>query len=137
MLAFNRLKFVAVMLIFLGARLALADDAALYRDGIKQFQAGNYAAAGRDLSQLAPFTQEFGEEARYLLARVHDECGERPEALALYEAIIDYDHRCRAEAANALSRPDSLKDQPQEKQRLENVAKEPTPQYMIRSRFFS
>src|SRR5258706_5750901 len=137
MLAINRFKLVAVMLVLIGARMALADDAALYREGVKQFQAGEYVAAGRALSQLAPFTQEFGEEARYLLARVHDVCGERPEALGLYEAIIQYDVRCRAEAANALSRPQTLKDQPKEKERLEKLLGARTPEYVIRSRFFS
>src|SRR3954467_5388876 len=107
MSAFMRTSFIAVLLLIVNARAALADDAALYREGVKQFQQQNYVAAGRALSQLAPFTQEFGEQARYLLARVHDLSGEHPEAIALYEAIIDYHTRCRAEAANVLSRPDS------------------------------
>lgn len=136
MLAGLQLTFIAVLIIA-SAPLEAAEDASLYREGIKQFQGGDYAAAGRALSQLAPFTQEFGEQARYLLARVHDLSGERPEALALYEAIIDYHTRCRAEAANALSRPESLKDQPAEKARLEKLLKDRTPDHVIRSRFYA
>jgi hypothetical protein len=68
MLWINRIKVIAVMLTLVGARAALADDLGLYREGVKQFQSGDYVAAGRALSQLAPFTQEYGEEARYLLA---------------------------------------------------------------------
>src|SRR3954467_12487353 len=105
MSAFMRTSFIAVLLLIVNARAALADDAALYREGVKQFQAQDYVAAGRALSQLAPFTQPFGEHARYLLARVHDLAGERPEAMALYDAIIDYDTQCRRAAADILSRP--------------------------------
>src|SRR5690349_13885441 len=133
-------RFLASLCLLLFVASARADDLTLYREGVKQFQAGNYVASGRALSQLAPFTQEYGEQARYLLARVHDLCGERPEAIGLYEAIIDYHMRCKGEAGNALSRPDSLsllKDRPDEKARLEKVASAPTPQYVIRSRFYS
>src|SRR3954466_2488796 len=134
MFSFARLGLLAILVAAAAVRPARGDDAALLRQGIEHFQKGDYVAAGRALSQLAPFTQEFGEQARYLLARVHDLSGEHPEAIALYEAIIDYHTRCRAEAANVLSRPDSLKDQPQEKARLEKLLKDPTPQFIIRSR---
>src|SRR5438874_6089562 len=137
MLLINRFKLVAVMIIFAGAHLALADDAALYREGVKQFQGSDYIAAGRTLSQLTPFTQGYGEQARYLLARVHDLCGERPEALGIYEAIIEYDIRCRGDAANALARADSLTDRPAEKERLEKLMSAPTPPDVMRSRFYA
>ena len=88
-------RFVFGFCLLLIVSAAKADDAALFREGVKQFQSGNYFAAGRALSGLAPFTQEFGERARYLLARVHDLSGERPEAIGLYQAIIGYDARCR------------------------------------------
>jgi len=137
MLLMHRFKLVAVILLLVAARGAGADDLGLYREGVKQFQSGDYVGAGRALSQLAPFTQEYGEEARYLLARIHDLSGERPEAIALYEAIIEYHMRCLGTAANALSRPETLKDQPAEKERLEKLLKAPTPQYVVRSRFYS
>src|SRR6266850_4790084 len=129
MSAMVRLKLIGVMLVVASARLAVADEVGLYREGVRQFQAGDYVAAGRSLSQLAPFTQEFGEQARYLLARVHDLSGERPEAIALYEAIIEYHLRCQGEAGNAVSRSQTLKDQPQEKTRLEKLLRDPPPQY--------
>src|SRR5215212_4537457 len=132
----SRLPGTLFCLLLIGA-VARADDLALYREGVKQFKAENYVEAGRALSQLAPFTQEYGEQARYLLARVHDLCGERPEAIALYEAIIEYHLRCKGEAGNVLSVPDSLKDRPEEKARLRKILESPTPQYVIRSRFYS
>jgi len=62
---------------------------------------------------------------------------ERPEAIALYEAIIEYHLRCQGEAGNAVSRSQTLKDQPQEKTRLEKLLRDPPPQYVVRSRFYS
>jgi tetratricopeptide (TPR) repeat protein len=137
MAAIVRSNFIAVILLLVVAQQGSADDVKLYREGFKQFQAGDYVSAGRSLSQLAPFTQEFGEHARYLLARVHDLSGERPEAIALYEAVIEYDMRCRGAAADALARPQTLKDRPEEKARLERLLGEPAPQYVVRSRFYS
>src|SRR5947207_1521574 len=99
-----------IFVLLVAAAVARADDAALYRQGFEHFQKGEYEAAGRALSRLAPFTQEFGEQARYLLARTHELSGERPEALALYEAIIAFDAQTKRE------RP---------------------PQYVIRSQFYS
>src|SRR5258706_12269826 len=104
MLLINRFKLVAVILVLVAARAALADDAALYREGVKQFQNGDYLAAGRALSQLAPFTQEYGEQARYLLARVHELCGEMPEALGIYEAVRGFDMRGWGGEGNGMGR---------------------------------
>src|ERR1051325_2195304 len=131
-------RFLASLCLLLIVASARADDLTLYREGVKQFQAGNYVASGRALSQLAPFTQEYGDQARYLLARVHDLCGERPEAIGLYEAIIEYHLRCKGDARKVLSGGESLlKDRPDEKARLQKIVDEPTPQYVIRSRFYS
>src|SRR3954466_13684664 len=137
MFSFARLGLLAILVAAAAVRPARGDDAALLRQGIEHFQKGDYVAAGRALSQLAPFTQEYGEQARYLLARVHNLSGERPEAIALYEAIIDYHIRCCGAAANTLARPETLKDRPEERARLEKLLKDPTPQYVVRSRFYS
>src|SRR5437870_1517326 len=99
-----RFRLIGVILVVASARFALADDLALYWQGVKQFQAGDYVSAGGALSQLAPFTQEFGEQARYLLARVHDLSGERPEAIALYEAIANLSGLHDAEALRWVAR---------------------------------
>src|SRR5258705_12675445 len=79
-----------IFVVLAAVAVARADDAAIYKEGFEYFQKGNYDDAGRALSRLAPFTQEFGEHARYLLARTHELSGERPEAEGLYEAIIRF-----------------------------------------------
>jgi tetratricopeptide (TPR) repeat protein len=63
--------------------------AARYYYGYALFRLQQYNAAGRVLSELAPFDDpQHGPHTRYLLARVHHLAGERPEAAALYETII-------------------------------------------------
>ena len=59
-----------------------------YYLGYARFAMKDYLAAGRALSGLAPFAQEFGPHARYLLARTHPMSAERPEAAALYKALL-------------------------------------------------
>jgi len=49
-------KVVASLCMLLIVAAARADDAALYREGVKNFKAADYVAAGRALSQLSPFT---------------------------------------------------------------------------------
>src|SRR4051812_14594929 len=100
----------AIVVIVFAAATVRADDAALYRQGFEHFQKGEYDAAGRALSRLAPFTQEFGEHARYLLARTHELSGERPEARGVYDAIIAF---------------------------YAQGKKERSPQYVVRSLFYS
>jgi len=59
-----------------------------YYLGYARFAMKDYLAAGRALSGLAPFAQEFGPHARYLLARTHHMSAERPEGAALYKALL-------------------------------------------------
>lgn len=109
-------------------------EAARYHLGYACFALGDYLAAGRALSQLAPFQQEYGVHARYLLSRTHHMAGERPEAAAGYKALLaDYDQQRKA-AAEALKNPGALK--PEEKSRLETLLKAP-PDYIPRAQFYS
>lgn len=79
---------------------------ALYLYGHAAFVLQDYVAAGRALAQLAPFSDpDFGLHARYLLARAHHLSGERPEAMAQYQAVQQAMEPARQRAAEALRDP--------------------------------
>jgi TolA-binding protein len=107
---------------------------ATYQVGYALFTQKDYQGAGRALSQLAPFKQEFGVHARYLLARVHHLCGERPEAAAGYKAALaGYDEQKKA-AQQALQNPGALK--PEQKTFFETLVNSPPPEYLPRTLFY-
>jgi tetratricopeptide (TPR) repeat protein len=78
---------VALSVALIGVGSAFAGGAA-YEDGAAKFAKGDYAGAGRELVKVAPFEGEQGAKARYLLGRVHELSGERPEAVADYRAVL-------------------------------------------------
>ncbi|HET6246349.1 MAG TPA: tetratricopeptide repeat protein [Tepidisphaeraceae bacterium] len=105
----------------------------LYHLGYAQFVLREYLAAGRSLSQLAPFAQDFGLHARYLLARVHHLSDERPEAAALYKALQD-DFEVRRKAADKeMQNPATDAEHRAE---LEKIVHGPVPDYVSRSQFY-
>jgi TolA-binding protein len=106
----------------------------LYHLGYARFALKDYRAAGRALSQLAPFTQEFGPHARFLLARVHHLSDERPEAAAQYKAVIEGFDAQKKAAQAALRDPSKL--DPDRKATLEAVANGPRPDYVTRATFY-
>jgi TolA-binding protein len=110
---------------------------ALYYDGLASFLLKDYLAAGRSLSLLTPFMdQPFGNHARYLLARVHQLQDERAEAIAQYDAVLsEYDRQKRA-AIDSLKRPESFRNNPAEKARLETLARETPPDYVACASFY-
>lgn len=107
---------------------------ALYQLGCAHFASKAYLRAGRALIQLAPFDQEFGLHARYMLSRIHHLSGEFPEAVAGYKALFaDYDVRKKI-AEEALKNPGALK--PDERARHEALVKA-APEYVARAQFYS
>ncbi len=107
-------------------------DAVTYYLGYARFAQQNYLEAGRALSRLAPFKQDFGGHARYLLARAHHLSGERPEAAAQYQAVAaDYAERAKAAQA-ALANPQALK--PEQVAMLQALVGHP-PDYLVRAAF--
>jgi TolA-binding protein/tetratricopeptide (TPR) repeat protein len=77
---------------------------ALYLTALARWKEGKLLEAGGLLSRLAPFGSGAGElHAAYLLGRIHHRLGERPEALALYERVIQghEESRRRPEEAGA------------------------------------
>jgi len=84
----------------------------LYYFGYARLATKDYLDAGRALSKLAPFRQEFGLHARFLLARVHHLSDERPEAAAQYKSVLaDFASRKKSPA-------------------------EPAPDYVLRAEFY-
>ncbi len=109
----------------------------LYYHGFACFLLKDKLAAGRSLSLLTPFTDPiYGTHARYLLARVHQAGGERQEAQAHYEGILADHNKHKQAAIEALKQPQRFKNDPQEKARLEQLARGPLPDHVIRAAFF-
>jgi cellulose synthase operon protein C len=109
----------------------------LYLHGFASFLLNDSLAAGRSLNQLAPFSDPiFGTHARYLLARVHHQGGERTEAAGHYQGVLADYTRNKAAAVEALKQPDKFKNDPDEKLRLEALVKDPPPDHVARSTFY-
>jgi TolA-binding protein len=109
----------------------------LYYHGFASFLLKDNLAAGKSLNQLTPFTDPiFGVHARYLMARVHHQDGERAEAAADYEGAIAEYNKQRNAAREALKPPDRFKDNPEEKQRLAELAEHAAPDHIARATFF-
>ncbi len=108
---------------------------AAYHFGHASFLQKEYVLAGRELSQLAPFAQEFGVHARYLLARTHHLSGELAEAGVQYKAVLaGYEERKKA-AQPALQNPAALV--PEQKAALEALLNQPPPEHVERTEFYS
>lgn len=108
---------------------------ALYHLGYASFALKDYLAAGRVLSQLAPFQQDFGIHARFLLARTHHLADERPEATAQYKAVLADYEQLKKTAMEAMKNPNSLS--PNDRSRWEDLAKAPPPDYVPRAAFYA
>jgi tetratricopeptide (TPR) repeat protein len=108
---------------------------AAYHLGHASFMLKEYVEAGRSLSGLSPFTQEFGVHARYLLGRTHHLSGELPEAGAQYKAVMSgYEDRKKA-VQETLKNPAALKvDQ---KAALEALVNQPPPEHVVRASFYN
>ncbi|MDP6543896.1 MAG: tetratricopeptide repeat protein [Phycisphaerae bacterium] len=111
-------------------------DRALYNMGYAHFSMKNYLAAGRALSKLAPFKQDFGPHARYLLARTHHLSGDMPEAAGAYKAILD-DYTARKAAAVEAARH-SYRSIPADKRAATAaLATGPPAPFIVRGMFYS
>jgi TolA-binding protein len=108
----------------------------LYYHGYASFLLKDFAAAGRSLGLLAPFSDpEYGTHSRYLLARVHHLDGERQEAQGHYEGVLADYAKQKQEASEALKHPERFKDDSDEKARLEGLVKGPPPDHVARATF--
>jgi len=109
---------------------------ASYDLGYAAFAQKDYPAAVRALAQLAPFRDpDLGPHARFLLARAHHLAGERPEAVAGYDAVLEGYEAQRKAAEQALQNQEALKNNPEERARLEALRGQP-PDYVARAAFY-
>ena len=110
----------------------------LYLHGFAAFQLQDYLVAGRSLAQLAPFDEpHFGLHARYLLGRVYQVTDQKAEAGQAFEAVVAGYEQQKKDAQAALQRPDLLAKNPAERARLDALVKNPPPDYVAGSFFFS
>lgn len=107
---------------------------ALYHQGYAKFALRDYVGAGRALSQLAPFQQEYGIHARYLLARSHHMSEERPEAAGQYKAVLVAYEEHKKAAQAALGNPAGLRHD--QREHLEALVKGAPPEHVLRSLFY-
>ncbi|HJT78055.1 MAG TPA: tetratricopeptide repeat protein [Gemmataceae bacterium] len=109
----------------------------LYYHGFASFMLGDHMAAGRSLNQLAPFSDPvYGTHARYLVARVHQQVGERAEASRDYQGLLADYAKQKQDAPQALQHPEKFRNDPEEKARLEALVKGPPPEYVARATFY-
>jgi tetratricopeptide (TPR) repeat protein len=110
---------------------------ARYYSGYASFSLKDYLATGKTLGPLAPFGDPaFGNHTRYLLGRTHHLSDERPEAMTQYEAVLaGYDAE-KIAAQKTLQDPNRLKDNPDERIRLEALMKDPPPEFVARAAYF-
>src|SRR5262249_47551762 len=109
----------------------------LYFHGFGCLLLGDLQAAGRSLTMRGVITDPvFGTHARYLLARVHHQEGERAEAAGHYEGVIADYAKEKQTAQQTLQRPDLFKNAPDEKARLEAIVKDPPPDHVARATLY-
>ena len=110
----------------------------LYYHGFASFLLHDYLVAGRSLNQLQPFTDPHsGLHACYLMGRIYQITEEPDKALVMYnKVLLDYAQQ-KKDAMESLKRPDLLKNNPAEFQRLQKLVQGPVPEALIGSTFFS
>jgi TolA-binding protein len=112
-------------------------DLGRYYHGFASFLLREYAEAEKSLSTLVPFRDpEFGPHARYLLARTHHLADERAEARLHYEGVLNDYARHKKEAAELLRQPAKFQNDPGEKERLEDLVRNPPPDHVVRAGFY-
>ncbi|HEX8915764.1 MAG TPA: tetratricopeptide repeat protein, partial [Humisphaera sp.] len=108
---------------------------ALYHVGHARYALKEYLSAGKVLTQLAPFDQEYGPHARYLLARVQHQLNDPQKAAEEYRAVIaGYDAAKKAAALQLQQGGNALPAD--RKSHLEAVATGPAPEYVPRAAFY-
>lgn len=137
-----RLKEIAALADGLLADRAIAASpyrpAAIYWLGYAKFGLSEYLPAGKALSQLAPFNQPFGPQARYLLARTHHLAGEAVEAATQYRAVLaDFDAARKAAQQAVNNGPAMAALSPEQRAFTQNLASGPVPEHVIRATFYS
>jgi len=112
-------------------------DLGRYHYGFASVLLKDYPAAEKTLTMLAPFRDPaFGTHARYLLARTFHETGEHAEAALNYQGVLD-DHALRSKEAVGLLQSGKYNNDPEEKQRIERLAKGIAPEHVLRASLYN
>src|SRR5262245_13449383 len=107
----------------------------LYYHGYASFLLKDYPTAARSLNRQDLFADSVvGPHVRYLMGRIHQNDGEANEAAQQYEAVLADYTKQKTAAAEALKRPDTFKNNPEEKARLEALVKTP-PEHVVGAAF--
>lgn len=110
----------------------------LYLHGFAAFQTQDYLVAGRSLAQLTPFDDPHnGLHARYLLGRVYQVTDQKAEAAQSFDAVIANYEQQKKDAAEKLKKPEQFSKDPAERIRLEGLIRNPPPDHVAASVFFS
>jgi cellulose synthase operon protein C len=111
---------------------------ALYHHGHAAFQGADYLVAGRSLALLAPFDDaQFGLHARYLMGRIYQITDQKAEAAQTFEAVQAQYEQSKKDAAEALKKPETFKNNPFEKARLEGLVRNPPPDHVSATVYYS
>jgi TolA-binding protein len=101
--------------------------------GEAQFALNDKPAAFAALAQIAPFDQlATGLDARYLLARILQETGQKPEAVVEYEAVSKGYLEQRRKAEESLRNKDAWRAKPLEQMRVQSLTRG-APDYVLMS----
>lgn len=103
----------------------------LYYHGYASYLLKDFAVAARALNRKDVFEDDtFGMHARYLVGRIHHHDGELAEAATQYDAVVADYTKQKAQAAEALKKPELFRDNPEEKTRLEALVRTP-PEHVL------
>jgi tetratricopeptide (TPR) repeat protein len=109
----------------------------LYYHGFASFLLKDYTTAAQSLNRAVLYDDPvFGTHCRYLAARIHHLGEEAAAAVTHYEAVLTAHARQKKAAAAALLRPDRFRNEPEEKARLEQLARDPPPEHVARTTFY-
>ena len=109
-------------------------DQGRYFFAYASFLLRDFAAAQRTLTMLQPFSDiNFGNHARYLLARTHHLAEERAEAALHYEGVLADYAKLKKEAAKLAQ---NSKLDPLDKLTLDALARNPAPDHVAYAAFY-
>ena len=130
------LKASAALVERSGLQRSVSMPRAYYLHGRAAFGLNDWPTAFSDLGRLAPFKQPgFGPHAQFLIAAMHQQAGEHPEAIWRFERVLTDLDAARKEARERLADAAQLRENPAERRRLELLLQSPPPDYAPRCEY--
>ncbi len=117
-------------------RRSVQQPRAYFLHGRAAYALNDFSTAMSDLGRLAPYTQvEFGLHAQFLVALIHQQAEEFPEAALRFESVLTGFEVAKKAAQEGLRDNNRMRDNPAEKFRLESLLRDPSPEYVRRADF--